>query len=102
MFFLHSDGYYYMVATVPEYDRIELRRARTIGGLAEAKAQAVWRKHDKGIMGAHIWAPEIHFIEGKWYIYFTAGEAENIWAISSLCALQFLTEPALWKMDRRR
>lgn len=29
----HTDGYYYFIATVPEYDRIELRRARTIAGL---------------------------------------------------------------------
>ncbi|HXV97228.1 MAG TPA: hypothetical protein VEC93_02315, partial [Anaerolineae bacterium] len=29
----HSDGYYYFTASVPEYDRIELRRATTIQGL---------------------------------------------------------------------
>jgi GH43 family beta-xylosidase len=32
-------------------------------------------------MGAHIWAPEIHFIDGKWYIYFAAGGAEKVWDI---------------------
>ena len=32
-------------------------------------------------MGAHIWAPELHFIDGKWFIYFAAGEAEKIWNI---------------------
>ncbi|GAA3333810.1 hypothetical protein GCM10020331_099320 [Ectobacillus funiculus] len=32
-------------------------------------------------MGAHIWAPEIHYIDGKWYIYFAAGAAEDIWKI---------------------
>ncbi len=78
---LHSDGYYYLAATVPEYDRIELRRARSIEGLSAAEPKVIWRKHDKGAMGAHIWAPELHFIDGKWYVYFTAGEAENIWAI---------------------
>jgi GH43 family beta-xylosidase len=78
---LHSDGYYYLAATVPAYDCIELRRARSIGGLATAKPAVIWRKHRTGAMGAHIWAPELHFIDGKWYVYFTAGEAENIWAI---------------------
>jgi GH43 family beta-xylosidase len=78
---LHSDGYYYFTATVPEYDRIELRRARTLGELSTAEPKVIWRKHDSGPMGAHIWAPEIHFIAGKWYVYFTAGEAENKWAI---------------------
>jgi GH43 family beta-xylosidase len=78
---LHTDGYYYFTASVPEYDRIELRRARTLGGLSSAEPRVIWRKHERGPMGAHIWAPELHFIDGKWYVYFTAGEAENKWAI---------------------
>jgi GH43 family beta-xylosidase len=79
--FLHTDGWYYLAATVPEYDRIEIRRARTLGGLSTATPKVIWRKHATGVMGAHIWAPEIHFIDGKWYVYFSAGEAEQIWAI---------------------
>jgi len=73
----HTDGYYYMTASVPEYDRIELRRATTIQGLSTATANTVWKKHTSGIMGGYIWAPEIHFVEGKWYIYFTAGTSSN-------------------------
>lgn len=78
---LHSDGWYYFTATVPQYDRIELRKAKTLGELSNAKAKVVWRKHDRGPMSHHIWAPEIHFIDGKWYIYFAAGRAEAIWDI---------------------
>ena len=63
---LHSDGWYYFTATVPEYDRIELRRARTLGALASADSKVVWSKHESGPMSHHIWAPEIHFIDGKW------------------------------------
>ena len=59
---LHSDGYYYFTATVPEYDRIELRRARSLKDLGAAEAKVVWRKHASGIMGAHIWAPEMHYL----------------------------------------
>ena len=32
-------------------------------------------------MSAHIWAPEIHFIDGKWYVYFTASRADAIWEV---------------------
>jgi GH43 family beta-xylosidase len=78
---LHSDGSYYLTSTVPEYDRIELRRAKSLGGLGTAKAEVIWEKHDKGPMSHHIWAPEIHFIDGKWYIYFAAGKAEAVWDI---------------------
>jgi GH43 family beta-xylosidase len=79
--FRHTDGYYYLTATVPEYDRIVLRRSKTIAGLASATEQVIWRRHAQGEMAAHIWAPEIHFIDGKWYIYFTAGRSDDIWAI---------------------
>ncbi|MCK0472227.1 family 43 glycosylhydrolase [Halalkalibacter sp. APA_J-10(15)] len=68
----HEDGYYYFTASVPEYDRIELRRAKTINGLREAEPVVAWRKHETGMMSANIWAPEIHYIDGKWYIYFAA------------------------------
>ena len=78
---LHTDGNYYFTATVPEYDRIELRRARTLGELPAAEAKVIWRKHEQGPMSHHIWAPEIHFIGGKWYVYFAAGRAEAIWDI---------------------
>jgi GH43 family beta-xylosidase len=27
-------------------------------------------------MSRNIWAPEMHFIDGKWYLYFTAGRAD--------------------------
>ena len=32
----HTDGYYYFTASVPAYDCIELRKAKTIAELAEA------------------------------------------------------------------
>jgi Predicted beta-xylosidase len=68
----HTDGYYYFTASVPEYDRIEVRRSRTIQGLAQGEVSVAWRKYETGPMSANIWAPEIHFIDGKWYIYFAA------------------------------
>ncbi|MGX7828441.1 family 43 glycosylhydrolase [Actinokineospora sp. 24-640] len=77
----HTDGYYYFTATAPEYDRIILRRATTIQGLSSAPETVIWRKHASGEMGAHIWAPEIHFINGKWYVYFAAGSTSDVWRI---------------------
>nr|WP_315245499.1 glycoside hydrolase family 43 protein [uncultured Flavobacterium sp.] len=74
-------GEYYLIATVSEYDRIVIRKANSINGLKEAKDKEIWHKHEKGVMGSHIWAPELHRIDGKWYIYFAAGESENIWNI---------------------
>lgn len=76
----HSDGYYYFTASVPEYDRIEVRRAKTIQGLRDAEPVVVWRQHDSGVMSANIWAPEIHNIDGTWYIYFAAARKDEIFA----------------------
>ncbi|RKL66839.1 alpha-N-arabinofuranosidase [Salipaludibacillus neizhouensis] len=71
----HTDGYYYFTGSVPEYNLIELRRAKTINGLEDAETKAVWHKHTEGPMSANIWAPEIHYIDGKWYIYFAAAKS---------------------------
>lgn len=76
-----EDGNYYHTASAPEYDRIELRKSSTLAGLAEAEPAVVWRKHETGPMSYHIWAPELHRIGDKWYIYFAAGRAEDIWRI---------------------
>lgn len=78
---LYHEGYYYFTGSIPQYDCIEIRRAKSLNGLMCANGKVVWRKHKSGDMGAHIWAPEIHFINGKWYIYFTAAPAESIWDI---------------------
>ncbi|MDQ0112284.1 glycoside hydrolase family 43 protein [Paenibacillus harenae] len=76
----HTDGYYYFTGSVPEYDRIELRRATTIEGLTSAPATDIWQKHESGVMSRNIWAPEIHHIAGKWYIYFAAGRDDEPFA----------------------
>jgi GH43 family beta-xylosidase len=74
----HSDGYYYFTASVPEYDRIEVRRSKTIKGIAEAEPVVAWRKHETGPLSALIWAPEIHYINGSWYIYYAAAPSKEI------------------------
>lgn len=74
----HTDGYYYFTASVPQYDRIELRRSKTLNGLANAESIDIWHKHDQGMMSHLIWAPELHFIDGSWLIYFAAAHSPEI------------------------
>jgi len=74
-------GHYYFIATAPEFDRIELRSATSLAGIKTAVAKTVWRKHNTGALGANIWAPELHYANNTWYIYFAAAEAENPWLI---------------------
>lgn len=74
----HMDGYYYFTGSVPAYNGIELRRAQTIAGLADAEPVMVWHKPDTGRMSDLIWAPEIHFNKGAWYVYFAAAPSREI------------------------
>ncbi len=77
----HTDGYYYFTATVPAFDRIILRRAQTIQSLADdAPETTIWRRKSSGVGSGQVWAPELHFIDGKWYIYVALGVA-NQWRI---------------------
>ena len=79
--YLHTDGWYYFTASVPAYDAIILRRAKTLAGLADAEEKVIWTKHKSGPMSKHIWAPELHYLFGKWDVYFAGGEEEDIWKI---------------------
>jgi len=77
----HIDGTYYFTASIPAYDGIVLRHSDTLAGLKDAEEVRVWQKHDKGIMSEHIWAPELHYLDGKWYIYYAGGDIDDVWAI---------------------
>ena len=72
---------YYFTASVPEYDRIVIRRAGTLKGLRDAQEVCAWRKHDEGDMSFHVWAPELHLIDGRYYIYFASSRKDDIWAL---------------------
>lgn len=75
----HTDGYYYFTASVPEYDRIEIRRAKTINGLhGTSELINAWYKPDTGPYSDLIWAPELHFVQGAWYVYFAAAPSREI------------------------
>ena len=77
----HTDGWYYFTASVPAYDGIFLRRAKSLAGLPQAEEKEIWHKHEAGPMSIHIWAPELHYLSGKWYIYYAGGDKDDIWNI---------------------
>ncbi|HIY57899.1 MAG TPA: glycoside hydrolase family 43 protein [Candidatus Tetragenococcus pullicola] len=70
----HTDGYYYFTGSVPGYQSIEVRRAKSLNDLQNGEIVSVWQAPETGLMSQLIWAPEIHFINGKWYIYFAASD----------------------------
>ena len=78
---LREGDRWYFTASVPGYDCIALRAADSLAGLRDAEEVVVWRAHECGVMSKHIWAPELHRVDGRWYIYFAAGQKENKWKI---------------------
>lgn len=87
--FRHDDGWYYMTGSVPEYDRLVLRRSRTLAGLSVAKERVLWRHLATGPLSGFIWAPELHLIEGRWIMYFAAGPSgggEDVFRIRTYTA----------------
>lgn len=76
-----GDKKYYFTASVPQYDKIILRCADSIESLRNADEKEIWHKHKAGIMSKHIWAPEMHKINNEWYIYYAAGEKDDVWKI---------------------
>lgn len=88
----HTDGYYYFTAshTDPthnlegkyQYRKIILRRATLLDNLADNSGKyeeitVFEREPLSNGASPHIWAPEIHFIRGKWYIYYTVTTSDN-------------------------
>lgn len=86
-----DDGWYYFTASYPMYgendnqgyDRVILRRAKTIDGLKTAEEKIIWDEKESDASFRFIWAPEIHKIGGKWYVLFAAsGSENNVWDIN--------------------
>jgi len=70
----HTDGYYYYTHTTG--GNITIWKSKTLTGLTSAPQKIVWSPEENAPNGHHIWAPELHFIDGHWYIYFAASAGD--------------------------
>ncbi|WP_375417262.1 family 43 glycosylhydrolase [uncultured Hymenobacter sp.] len=66
-----KDGFYYYTNTTG--GNVTLRKTAKMSALGSAPSTVVWRAPATGNYSQDVWAPELHFLDGKWYIYFTAG-----------------------------
>jgi len=78
-------GYYYYMNTTGE--NLTVWKTRIPVDLRNAEKKVVWTPPATGPYSHEIWAPEIHFLQNKWYIYFAADAGNNrthrIWVIEN-------------------
>ena len=71
-----ADGQIYYTQTTGK--EVKIWTAPTVAGLATARPVKVWKpSYREREASQHIWAPELHQIDGRWYIYFAADSGRN-------------------------
>lgn len=66
---VYKDGYYYLVQSE---GNIVIRKSKSIAGFKDAPKVEVWHNEC-----CNVWAPELQFIQGKWYIYYSKDDGNN-------------------------
>ncbi len=82
---IYNDNYYYYMNTTGK--NLTIWKTKDVTDLKGAEKKIVWTPPATGPYSHDIWAPELHFLSGKWYIYFAADAATNqthrIWVLEN-------------------
>ena len=70
-----ADGFYYLTTTT--WKDLQITRARTLNGLKTGENRVVFRDGNPDRC-CNLWAPELHELDGTWYIYYTAGQTKDL------------------------
>lgn len=70
-----KDGTYYYLHTVG--NAIRLWKTNAMSKIASAQAVTVFTPINGQPNSRNIWAPELFFLDNKWYIYYTAGNGDD-------------------------
>ena len=69
-FMVREGEYYYLLATTGR--DVTLARSKTLAGFAHCEKKALWTAVPGRENGRAVWAPELHRIDGTWWIYYAA------------------------------
>ncbi len=72
---IYHDGWYYYTHTTGR--NVTLWKTRSLTDLANATSQVVWNPPPDQPYSKGIWAPELHYLDGRWYIYVAADDGHN-------------------------
>ncbi|KAI0029094.1 glycoside hydrolase family 43 protein [Vararia minispora EC-137] len=73
-FMVYIGPYYYLTTTT--WTNVQITRATTIEGLKTGEVMTAYTSTVSSRC-CNVWAPEIHYVNGRWYIYFVAGQSGN-------------------------
>ncbi|UII21467.1 glycoside hydrolase family 43 protein [Fulvivirga ligni] len=73
---IYKDGYYYYTHTMGR--NIKIWKTKNIADIPTAESKVVWNPPAEGMNSKELWAPEIHYLQGKWYVYVAADNGKNI------------------------
>jgi GH43 family beta-xylosidase len=84
-----KDGVYYYMHTTGT--NLRLWKTAKMSELSTAVSKVIWTPPALGAASRDIWAPEIHFLDGKWYVYYTAGPGnccggQRTWVLENTAA----------------
>jgi GH43 family beta-xylosidase len=72
---IQKDGFFYYMNSTGS--NLTIWKTKNIADLENAEKKVVWTPPATGPYSKELWAPELHFLDGKWYIYFAADEGNN-------------------------
>lgn len=72
-FVAQKDGFYYYMHTTGS--NLTIWKTPAMSALGTAPSRVVWTPPAQGAASGNLWAPELYFLDGKWYIYYSAGPA---------------------------
>lgn len=68
---IRQGGFYYYAQS--RSDGIWIAKTTKLTEIGSAPAVQVWHAPASGWNHTNVWAPELHYIDGTWYIYYAAG-----------------------------
>ena len=74
-FSFYKDGFYYYTHTTG--NRVDLWKTNNLADLKTAQRKTIFTPPPNTAYSKELWAPEIHFLQGKWYVYFAADDGRN-------------------------
>jgi GH43 family beta-xylosidase len=74
-FSIYKDGYYYYTHTTQ--NKLVIWKTKNLADLATAENKTIWVPPAGTKYSKELWAPELHHIQGKWYMYFAADDGKN-------------------------